>query len=130
MRKQYRKKSTETVTAVQLDLDTEGFSYEKWGGAQFCKPGDWLVNNNGDVYTIDRQTFADSYEQLSQGCYAKTGTVWAEVAEADGTVSTKEGSTDYRTGDYLVSNDMAGTDSYAVSREKFEEMYEPAEGQT
>jgi hypothetical protein len=123
---QYRKKPTEKVVAVQLDLETKGFTYEKWGGTQVCKPGDWLINNNGDVYTIDQQTFADTYEEAGLGRYAKTGTVWAEIAEEAGVVTTKEGSTEYQAGDYLVYNDEAGEDRYAVSRGKFELMYEIA----
>lgn len=111
--------------AVQLNLETRGFTYEKWGGTQVCKPGDWLVDNNGEIYTIDRQSFADTYESVGAGRYVKTATVWAETAQADGAVETKEGATSYRAGDYLVSNDEAGEDPYAVSREKFEAMYEP-----
>ena len=29
---QYRKKADSFVTAVQLNLETDGFSYQKWGG--------------------------------------------------------------------------------------------------
>src|SRR5215831_2695516 len=43
-RRRYKKKPTAFVTAVQLDLDTEGFTYNKWGGKQVCKRGDWLVD--------------------------------------------------------------------------------------
>jgi hypothetical protein len=41
-------------------------------------------------------------------------------------VNTKEGATAYRAGDYLVSNNRDGSDGYAVSARKFEEMYTPA----
>ncbi len=124
-RKQYKKRISTDVTAVKLDLDTEGFVYRKWGGIQTCKPGDWLVNNQGDTYTIDAQTFVETYKETSPGLYTKTAVVWAEVAESGGVIKTLEGETQYQAGDYLVYNDAAGKDGYAVSREKFESMYEP-----
>ena len=39
-RKRYRKKGNTSVTAVQLKLDTEDFSYRKWGAEQHCKQGE------------------------------------------------------------------------------------------
>lgn len=62
-KKRYRKKPTEKVVVVQLDLETTGFTYRKWGGQHVCKPGDRLANNHGDIYTIDQQTFADTYKE-------------------------------------------------------------------
>ncbi|MCP5004175.1 MAG: hypothetical protein GY941_09585, partial [Planctomycetes bacterium] len=41
--RRYRKKATANVIAVRLELDTDGFTYRKWGGEQFCKAGDWIV---------------------------------------------------------------------------------------
>lgn len=111
---------------MQLDLETEGFSYRKWGGIQHCKPGDWIVNDRGNVYTIDQRSFAATYEETGLGQYRKTAVVWAEVATEAGAVATREGTTAYEAGDYLVSNDEAGKDSYAVRRSKFLAMYEPA----
>lgn len=124
IKNKYRKKKDNTVIAVQLDIDTEGFSYYKWGATQFCKPGDWLVNNSGDIYTIDRETFNKTYVEVSPGNYSKTTHVWAEVADESGFIKTFEGETAYQPGDYLVFNDEEGKDAYAVSRVKFEAMYE------
>ena len=59
VRREYKKKPTAFVTAVQLDLDNEGFTYNKWGGKQVCKRGDWLVDNNGGKYTISRNVCQD-----------------------------------------------------------------------
>lgn len=123
----YKKKPTSFVTAVQLDLDTEGFTYNKWGGKQVCKRGDWLVDNDGDKYTVSQETFAKTYERVSPGVYAKTTPVWAEVAEQAGKVKTNEGETAYQAGDYLVYNNEDGTDAYAISAEKFQSLYDPAE---
>ena len=125
--RKYRRAAQASVTAVQLDLETEGFTYRKWGGTQRCKPGDWLVDNDGEVYTIDAETFAGTYEKVGLGVYAKNVPVWAKEATESGTIQTKEGSTDYRAGDFLVFNQADGGDGYAVEPEKFHSLYEPAD---
>ena len=127
-RMRYRKKADQAVIAVQLNLDTDGFSYQKWGAEQSCKHGDWLVDNNGDIYTVDRQVFANTYHQVKPGAYVKMTPVWAEVAEKEGSVKTKEGASHYKAGDYLVFNNEDGTDAYCISAAKFEAMYELNEG--
>ncbi len=126
-RKRYRKRQEQFVTAVRLDLELQAFDYRKWGGEQHGKQGDWLVDNNGDVYTVDGQVFPSTYRQLSPGVYVKTTPIYAVKATADGRVQTKEGMSEYRAGDYIVSNDAEGTDAYCISAEKFEAMYEPDE---
>ena len=123
-RRRYRKKTDQYVTAVQLDLDTDGFVYRKWGSEQRCKPGDWLVNNAGDTYTVDARVFANTYRQLSPGAYLKITPVYAERVAVGGRVKTKEGESEYQAGDYLVSNEADGSDAYCVGAEKFEAMYE------
>ncbi len=123
-RTKYRKRKETPVIAVQLKLETDGFTYKKWGAEQRCKPGDWIVNNDGDIYSVDRESFEDTYSMVSPGIYAKTKSVWAEVATQNGVVQTKEGESHYKKGDYLVSNNEDGTDAYCVKAEKFESMYE------
>jgi hypothetical protein len=122
-RLRYIKRDTDAVVAVQFDLDSEGFTYQKWGGTQRCKRGDWLVDNAGDIYTIDRETFARTYRASARGTYVKVTPVWAEPATLAGELKTKEGTTHYQAGDYLVSNDEAGLDVYAVAKATFEQMY-------
>ena len=125
-RRRYRRKPDQTVAAVQLNLDTPGLAYRKWGGEQHGKAGDWLVDNDGDVYTVDADSFARTYRKVGTGAYLKTAPVWAELAEAaDGEVPTKEGHSQYRRGDYIVSNREDGSDAYAVAADKFVAMYEP-----
>lgn len=126
-RTKYRKRATHPIVAVQLALDTAGFTYQKWGGQQRCKAGDWIVNNDGDVYTVDGDSFARTYRQTSTGMFVKSAPVWAEVARTSGRVPTKEGSTEYHPGDYLVFNEPDEGDPYAVSAAKFEAMYELAD---
>jgi hypothetical protein len=126
-RRRYWKRSDLQVTAVQLTLDTDGFTYRKWGGVQRCKAGDWLVDNGEEVYTVDQESFARTYRAVQPGRYGKVAPVWAERATTAGQVVTKEGATEYRAGDYLVSNDEAGTDAYAVAGAVFEAMYDDVE---
>lgn len=98
--------------------------YRKWGSEQRGKQGDWLVDNNGDVYTVDGEVFENTYRELSPGVYLKTTPIWAEVAEQSGAVDTKEGKSHYKAGDYVVSNNEDGSDAYCISAEEFEAMYE------
>lgn len=126
-KRRYRKKPRAFVSAVQLNLDTDGFTYRKWGGEQNCQTGDWLVENEGDTYTVREDTFAATYECVSPGVYRKSTIVWAYVAESAGAIETVEGKTHYTAGDYIVYNNEDGTDGYAVTAEKFTAMYELAD---
>jgi hypothetical protein len=124
-RRRYRRRPGQPVVAVQLKLDTEGFKYRKWGEEQYCKANDWLVDNDGKVYTVDAESFARTYRAEGLGTYVKTGKVWAEQAAEAGRVATKEGGTHYEAGDWLVSNEEDGSDGYAVSAQVFGMQYEP-----
>ena len=124
-RRPYVRRPDRPVVAVRLPLDTEGLVYQKWGGEQRGKPGDWLVDNDGDVYTVDAEVFAHTYRQTGPGTFVKTTPVWAERATASGSVRTKEGVTHYKSGDYIVSNNSDGSDAYAIGAAKFESMYMP-----
>lgn len=122
-RLKYVKRPSQSVAAVQLAVDTKGFTYRKWGSVQRCKARDWIVENEGDVYTVDRVSFRRTYRRVGPGAYMKITPVWAEKADAAGRVKTKEGSTGYKRGDYLVFNQKNGADGYAVSAKKFKRMY-------
>lgn len=122
--KRYQKKPDRPITAVQLTLDCEGFGYHKWGAEQKCQRNDWLANNDGDCYTIAADSFAKTYREVSPGRYVKVSIVWAYQAQSAGSVNTSEGQTLYVAGDYVVSNEEDGSDSYAVARQIFEQMYE------
>ena len=126
-RQRYRRRPDQFIVAVPLRLETPGFSYWKWGGLQHCKPGDWLVDNDGDIYTVDADVFAATYREIRRGAYVKATAVWAEVAAEDGSITTKEGRTEYNKGDYVVFNNEDGTDGYAMSAETFNSRYEPDE---
>ena len=122
-RLKYVKRRSQAVAAVQLKVDTKGFTYKKWGSVQRCKARDWIVDNEGDVYTVNRVSFRRTYRQVGPGMYLKKTAVWAEVAAAAGRIKTKEGFTGYKRGDYLVFNQKNGADGYAVSAKKFKRMY-------
>lgn len=126
-RRRYRRRPGTEVTAIRLTLDTDGFTYRKWGDTQRCKPGDWLVEHGGDVHTVDADSFAETYRSIGPGRYEKHGLVWAERASQAGRIETREGTTGYEAGDFLVFNDAAGEDGYAMPAEEFERRYEPVE---
>jgi hypothetical protein len=120
----YRQKQERFVVAVPLQFHTDGFVYHKWGGEQRCKRGDWIVDNDGDFYTVDADVFQRTYREVRRGAYRKITPIWAEIAQDAGQVKTKEGVTQYEKGDYLVSNNEDGTDAYAMTASKFELSYE------
>ena len=123
----YRRRVEVTVVAVRLDLDTDGFTYRKWGAEQLCRAGDWLVNNAGTTYTVGATAFADAYREVSPGVFAKEDPVWVERAATSGTMPTKDGMVDFAPGDMLVFVDPDRIEGLPMSAEQFDEQYEPAE---
>ena len=122
-RRRYLRRPDRPVAAVRLALETDGLVYRKWGGDQRAKSGDWIVDNDGDVYTVDAEVFERTYRQTGTGAYVKRTPVWAERASQAGSVKTKEGVTHYDAGDYVVSNSADGSDAYAISAAKFKNLY-------
>ena len=122
--KRYRRREMTTVTAVQIALNTEGFTYKKWGDVQVVRAGDWLVNNNGNVYTVDHEVFERTYTKVSTGVYKKTGVVWVEEAQTAGKVRSTSGFTNYSAGEFVVFNDEDRADGWAMSVEEFTRLYE------
>ena len=123
---EYRRRADTPVTAAQLNLDTDGLEYRKWGAVQRASPGDWLVNGpDGAAHTVARDVFERTYRMIRPGQYRKVTSVWARPAESDGAIRTKEGETHYVAGDMLVYNDPEGLDGYAMGAESFDRLYEP-----
>jgi hypothetical protein len=125
-RRKFRKKTSEFVIAVRLDLEMRALEFRKWGARQRARRGDWLVDNDGEIYTVAARTFARTYRRIAPGRYVKTTPVWAEEAKVAGRIRTQEGYTRFRRGDFIVSNRRDGTDGYAIARRKFLAMYERA----
>lgn len=128
MRQRFRRKPDQAVTAVRMALDFDDFAFRKWGDTQHARPGDWLVDNAGDVYTVAADVFARTYREVTPGRWVKTTPVWAERAAEAGSVATKEGRTHYGAGDWLVWNQEDGGDAYAIGAAKFATLYEPDPG--
>src|SRR6266516_7496276 len=130
LRRKYVRNPKRPVAAVQLSLETDGLVYRKWGSVQRAKRGDWLVDSDGDVYTVDADVFANTYRPVDRlknpGAYIKKTPVWAIQATEAGSVKTKEGATHYNKGDYIVSNQADGSDGYAIREKKFRKLYVPA----
>jgi hypothetical protein len=125
--RKYRRRDNTPVAAVQLALDTDGFSYRKWGAEQRCKPGDWLVESGDEIYTVDSRTFARTYRRVGLGVYEKVAPVWARRAESAGVIATLEGPTHHAAGDYLVYQERAARAGWAIDAQRFAELYEPAD---
>jgi hypothetical protein len=86
---------------------------------------DWLVENDGNTYTVAADSFVTTYQQISPGRYIKIAPVWAEIATHDGAIKTREGESYYGVGDYLVYNRENRKDGYTMAADVFEKMYEP-----
>lgn len=127
--RRYRKRPDQAVTAIRLALETGGLRYRKWGAAQHAQPGDWLVDNGGDIYTVAADVFARTYREISPGRFIKTTPVWARRAEQAGTINTREGESHFASGDYLVFNQADESDGYCMPAAQFHAMYEPDEAE-
>ena len=131
--RKYMPRPDRPVAAVRVAFDADGFEfrYWKWGAEQRAKPGDWLVDNDGDVYTVDADVFTRTYRAAKDqgpGAFVKTAPIWAARAETAGDVRTKEGSTHYEPGDYLVWNsEDDDSDRYAITADTFERLYVPVD---
>ena len=64
--------------------------------------------------TVDAESFARRYTQVSPGIYRKSVEVWVRVVDHSGGIKTREDVTRYDAGDYIVYNDAEGVDGYAV----------------
>jgi len=128
MLKLYSRRDNTHVTAVRLNVATSGFDYEKWSHTQHCNAGDWVVDNGGDTYTINADSFASTYREVSSGRFEKCR-IWARQSDDAGTIQTKEGATDYQAGDFLVYNNQDQSDGYAISAAKFTALYEEIESE-
>jgi hypothetical protein len=77
-----------------------------------------------EIWRLVGASFASTYTALGNDRYRKSSVVWAEVAERAGQIQTKEGTSAYAAGDYLVYNNADRSDGYAVSCDKFHDMYQ------
>jgi hypothetical protein len=87
----YLQRGQTQVATILLKLETDGFTCRQWSGEQTCKPGDWIVDNAGTVYTLDCNSFARTDRADSPDLYRKVAPIWAELAYHDDAIKTKEG---------------------------------------
>ena len=125
---QYRPREAATVLALRLDLELQCFQYEKWGGKQQARRGDWVVDKDGDVYTVTDSNFSRTYRLVRPGLYRKDAPVWACLAPSDGVVPSEEGSTAYQEGDYVVFHLPEDDLGWAMRAEEFLRTYEAVSG--
>jgi hypothetical protein len=126
-KKAYAVREGQEVTAIRINLNLDTFTYQKWGSTQTAKQGDWLVERDGQVHTVSGKTFEQTYKKVGPATYRKHTIVWAAPAAEAGFIATQAGETHYRQGDYIVWNDAAGSDGYAIDKETFEHLYAPSE---
>jgi len=122
-RREFTPRDNKYVEAIKLDLDFDGFTFQKWGHSQKCKRNDWLIFSEGDTYTVDHEYFLQHFKTQSPGRWKKVGKICAEEAEENGFVQTLEGKTNYKKGDFIVSNYGKGGDQYAIPRIVFHNKY-------
>jgi hypothetical protein len=78
-RRRHIRRSDKPIIAVRLSFDTADLTYQKWGGEQRAKAGDWIVDNDGEVYTLDGEVFTRTYRQAGPGTYVKTTPICGPV---------------------------------------------------
>lgn len=91
-------KNAPEEVAIQLQSGTTGFSYHKWVTSQSCKPGDWIVKNAFDMYTVDENSFSRSYRAASLSCHRIFSPVRASMVGLGCTNESKEGFTQCQAG--------------------------------
>ena len=121
--RRFSKTMHKPVRAIQITLPDCQLHYQKWGGSQRAKTGDWIVTNGDNSYTVECSSFRDSYRCLYGDWYLKVAPVWAEQATAPGRIETREGQSSYSAGDYLVYNQPNRIDGYTVPKQEFENNY-------
>ena len=84
-----------------------------------ARQSDWLVERNGSVHTVDAHLFENTYKKVGLFTYVNSAIVWPVPAAEAGIFCVFEGATHYRQGVFIVWNDEAGLDGYAVVKEMF-----------
>lgn len=121
--RRYKRKGNEVVIAIQLDLDTEGFSYQKQGAERRCNAQDWLLSDRSGTYAVDDSTFARAFEEIGVGQYTMVGIVRAKVSDSAGHIRVGQRKVPHEPGDYLVWDESTQSIGYAVPKDWFEASY-------
>ncbi|MGQ7787939.1 PGDYG domain-containing protein [Nesterenkonia sp. K-15-9-6] len=92
------------------------------GAVMEAKPGDWIVDDDGQQWSVDAEVFAETYEAVSEGRYRKTGEVRARQIAQPTSLETLEGSDQLDAGDWVVQN--ASGECWGVSDARFRRRYQ------
>lgn len=114
---------TAVVSARRL---TRPLSWLSESGARLqAQPGDWELTDDGNSWTITADAFARSYQARSDGRYAKKEIVQAVRLAEPVEVSTAEGPSTGRPGDWLVRDPVGAV--WPVPDHTFRRRYRPAD---
>jgi hypothetical protein len=92
------------------------------GGRSSLQKNDWLASKHG---SIGNAAFEPTYQLMRLGQYQKICDIYAKLADQHGCIDTLEGTTHCLKRDYLVyENPEQTVGAYAVSAERFKDMYE------
>lgn len=110
------------IPARQL---TEPFHWSSAkGDALIGQPGDWLVEDGAQKWTVADAVFRETYEQVDNGTYAKRAPVFARMVSGNVTLVTLEGNIALSPGDWLVCN--LNGDCWGMTAVQFASKYRPA----
>lgn len=111
------------VTATRLD---ERKIWRTATGSNLtAQPGDWLLCDGNDNWTVAADVFRATYRNLGGDQYAKFTIVRARQLSSRTTINTLEGPSLAEPGDWLVGN--PGGDAWPVPRADFGRRYEKVE---
>lgn len=97
----------------------------KHGSLLSAQPGDWLLKEGGQEWTVARNIFEKTYTACGEGEYVKSAPIRAVKLDAPAVISTLEGESEAKEGDYLASNPEG--DIWPIPAEEFERVYRPVE---
>lgn len=110
---------TSVVRVIQLDAPLTWNADH--GSTMQAQPGDWLVQSEGDTWSVEDGIFRVTYEHLRDDLYRKVTPVLAVELPAAGTVLSREGMVEAEQGDLLVCN-VTG-ECWSMPKEKFFQRY-------
>lgn len=113
--------STVDVHATQLDRSLSWNTDH--GSTLWGQPGDWLVETDGERWTVDGEVFQRTYEHLEADVYRKVTPVLAAKLAHPDSVESREGVVNAERGDLLVCN-ITG-ECWSVPACRFFQRYAP-----
>lgn len=113
-----------TVTAQQRDKPWAWTS--RSGATMQADPGDWMVEENGESWSVRDDIFRSSYRHLSGSQWQRSGTILARPAQPGETIDTPEGPTTAADGDWVVRGNHG--DHWPVPADVFARHYVEIDG--